>query len=111
MRKKKTPTPFYVINFDVNKRKFIHYNIMDYLIRCYEEARKKDRPTTFEELKEFVDRKSKYMYWSRAEYEIILCPWMGDSEEESKKVDIYWQILPNIDTITQMLMENVGVSV
>ena len=105
--KMKTPVPFYVINYDVNKREFIHYNIMDYLVRCYEEIKKNDRPTTFDEFKDFVDKKSSYMYAYRCEYEIILQDLL--SRGTSKKIDIYWQIKQNIDTITQTLMKNVGV--
>lgn len=46
------------------------------------------------------------MYWSRCEYEIV-CTSIAD-ENFKKKINIYWQILNNIDVITEILMKNVG---
>ena len=42
-----------VIVEDYNKKEFVSYNVMTYLMRCYDETRKKDKPKTFEEFKEF----------------------------------------------------------
>lgn len=47
-----------------------------------------------------------YMYWARCEYEIVLKSLIGFAEDT--KVDIHWQILNNIDVITEILMKNVG---
>ena len=102
---KKTIQPFKVINFDINSNKFEAYNVMPYLVDCYKNEKKDKRPTTFDEFKEFVKSKSMYMYWSRCEYEIILSDWL--SNKHSKKIDVYWQIMNNIDIVTKVLMENV----
>lgn len=106
MKKIKKITPFYVINEDVNAKKFVKYDVIPYLIECYNETKKGLRPITFDEFKQFVKDKSMYMYWSRCQYEIILKSLVGFAEEE--KVDIHWQILNNIDVITEILMKNVG---
>lgn len=108
--KKKEITPFYVINEDFNKKEFVKYDIMPYLVRCYEETKPKDKPTDFGGFKEFVDRKSMYMYWSRCQYEIVLVPLIGDREKQATKIDVYMQIIPNIDVITNVLMENLGLN-
>ena len=97
--------PFNVINFDINSSKFEAYNVMPYLVSCYKKEKKNKRPVTFDEFKEFIKSKSMYMYWSRCEYEIILSDW--SSNNHSKKIDIYWQIMNNIDVVTNILMENV----
>ena len=102
---KKTIKPFNVINFEINSNKFEAYNIMPYLVDCYKKERKDKLPVTFDEFKEFVESKSMYMYWSRCEYEIILSDWPNNNH--SKKIDIYWQIMNNIDVVTNILMENV----
>ena len=103
---KKNVKPFNVINFEFNSKKFEAYDVMPYLIRCYDNAkRKKDCPKTFDEFKKFVKDKSMYMYWARCEYEIILSDW--PNQKTYKKIDVYWQVMNNIDVVTEILMENV----
>lgn len=107
----KIQTPFYVIHYEVNSRKFEKYDVMPYLVRCYQESKKKkyvDCPTTFEEFKKFVEDNSRYMYWARCEYEVILSDWPCNLNQ--KKIDIHWQIMNNLELVTRLLMENVGVS-
>ena len=106
----KIKNPFYVILYEVNSRKFEKYDVMPYLVRCYQESKKKKYiacPTTFEEFKKFVEDNSKYMYWARCEYEVILSDWPCKTLEE--KIDVHWQIMNNHDLVTRLLMENVGV--
>lgn len=106
MATNKKHIPYYVIHEDVNRKEFSKYDVMVYLINSYNEIKKKiDRPVTFEQFKEFVQRKSSYMFWCRCEYECILKSWVGFSEE--KKFDIHDQIMMNIDIVTYVLMKNV----
>lgn len=94
---------FNVIIEDVNRREFISYNIIPYLVQCYN--KEKNKPTTFEEFKTFIKKQSMYQWWARCEYEVILKSWpTGDRE---KKIDVYWQILMNLDLITDIVMEEV----
>ena len=102
---KKNHIPFNVINFDFNSKKFEAYDVMPYLVNCYKNEKKDKRPVTFDEFKKFVEGKSMYMYWARCEYEVILSDWPGGREH--KKIDIHWQIMMNIDTVTNILMSNV----
>lgn len=95
---------FNVLVYDFNSREFVSYNIMPYLINQYKETKKK--PKTFEEFKEFVDKKSLYQFWSRCQYEIILTDWPNQQDE--KKIDVYQQIKMNIDIITTILMNSVN---
>ena len=98
--------PFNVINFECNSRKFESYDVMPYLIDCYNKVkRKKECPKTFDEFKQFVESKSMYMYWSRCEYEIILVDWPCGQTQH--KIDIHYQIMMNIDIVTDILMKNV----
>ncbi len=94
---------FNVIIENVNSREFIPYDIIPYLERCYYE--KKDKPVTFEEFKTFIERNSMYQWWSRCEYEIILKGWPNGGNE--KKIDVYQQVMMNIDIIAEILMEEV----
>ncbi len=95
---------FYVINEDFNQKKMIPYDIMPYLIDCYNEIEKK--PKTFDEFKKFIQSKGMYMWWSRCQYEIILSDWPNQSFQE--KWDIYKQVVMNLDIITQILIDNIN---
>ena len=95
---------FNVCIYDFNRKEFITYDIIPYLLKEYKKLDKK--PTTFEELKKFVDDESKYQFWARCEYEIILVDW--PCQEISKKIDVYQQIKMNLDTITNILIDLIG---
>ena len=120
---------FNVINFDFNNDKFIYYDIIPYLVHCYKEE--KNKPKTFEEFKEFIERKSLQQWWSRCEYEIILSPWpytpspsesynkKGEDDieawkdhwkehlNECQKIDVHYQVMMNLDIITALVMDSV----
>ena len=102
--KKRKPIPFNVIIDDVNAQEFKSYDVMPYFIRCYEGT--KDRPKTYEEFKSFIERWSRYMNWSRCQYELVLKPWVGHDNEQ--KVDVHWQLMNNLDLVTSILMLNLG---
>lgn len=100
MKRKKS---FNVIFYDWNNKKFIPYDIIPHLVDHYKMA--KQKPSTFEEFKEFIKHESLYQWWSRCEYEIILQSWPnGDLE---KKIDIHWQVMMNIDLITEILIDEI----
>ena len=98
---------FNVITYDFNSGKFVEYDIMPYLIRTYNEKKEKKEtlPETFDEFKNFVKSESKYQFWARCEYEIILIDWPCQKNHE--KWDIYKQIMMNLDIVTKVFMENI----
>ena len=104
--KKRKPIPFKVIVDNVNTKKFEFYDVMPYFIRCYDDTKKANRPKTYEEFKAFVESNSAYMYLGRCEWELVLKPWVGHSNE--RKVDVHWQLMHNLDLATSILMLNLG---
>ena len=94
---------FYVIWWDFNKSEPEPYDIIPYLLECFDKA--KDKPHTHDEFCEFIKKKSMYMWWSRCEYEIIISNW--PSQDKKKKWDIHKQVMMNIEIITNILMEEV----
>ena len=94
---------FNVIIWDINRRKFIPYDIMPYLRKVYSEARVK--PKTLNEFIRFVDSEAKYQWWARCEYEVILQDWPCFTKQE--KIDVYWQVSMNIEIIAKMLKDEV----
>lgn len=108
MNKKRTITPFYVINYNINAQEFDKYDVMPYLISCYDDVKRKEtKPTTFDEFKEFVKSNSMYMYWSRCQWELLLVDF--PCEEIKCKIDVHWQLMMNLDVVTSILIDNVGV--
>ena len=95
---------FYVIVYDFNRKTFIPYDVIPYLKKCYYEATSK--PETLEEFKDFVKNQSMYQWWSRCEYEIILSDW--PSQCQQKKIDVHYQVMANLDTVTKVLMESIN---
>lgn len=89
---------FNVILWDPNKKKFIPYNVIPYLVKQYKE---KKFSGTFEELKKFIKGCSTYQWWARCEYEIILSDWPGCKTQ--KKIDIHSQVMMNLDLITEIV--------
>lgn len=96
--------PFNAIIYNFNKREFEYYDIMPYLVYRYKESREK--PKTHDDFVKFVDEWCMYQFWSRCEYELVLTPWPSNPDVE-KKVDVYWQIKPNIDVVADLLEQNV----
>ena len=121
---------FNVIVYNINSKEFERYNIIPYLVSCYN--KKENKPKTFDEVKEFVKNESMYQWWSRCEYEIILGPWpyitspserwdkKGENDieawkehwkkhlKECEKIDVHKQVMMNLDVITNLVMENVN---
>lgn len=95
---------FNVIWYNINSKKFEAYDVLPYFINEYNNS--KNKPKTFEEFKEFIISNSRYMYWARCQYEIIICGW--PNEENREKWDIHKQIMMNIDIIVDILMNNIN---
>lgn len=96
---------FNVIYLDYNARKMKEYDIIPHLKNCYNTKKKNERPKTFDEFKSFIIAESRYQWWARCEYEIIISSWPTGMCEE--KWDIHDQVMMNIDLITELLMKEV----
>lgn len=99
---------FNVITEDINRRAFAPYDVIPYFVNRYKGLRKNEnKPSNFDEFKEFVKKWSMYQYWARCEYEIILSGWppASDPHSDDKKIDVHWQIMMNIDIIAEIVMD------
>ena len=118
---------FNVIGYDFNSKEFVPYNIIPYLVSQYKI--KRDKPKTFDEFKEFVEKESMYQWWARCEYEIVLGPWpytLSPSERvkeennveawkehwkkhlnECQKIDVHYQVMMNLDIITALVLDSI----
>lgn len=98
---------FNVIINEFNTGKFVPFNVLPYLLQCYKKTKKK--PKTFEEFKNFIIDESRYQWWSRTEYEIVLEEW--PTTEHNKKIDVFWQIMLNIDLVVRLIMEELKIKI
>ena len=94
---KRNIKPYKVISWNFNHDDIEYYDIMPFLIDSYKKI-KKNKPKTFDEIKEFIINESRYRFWSRCEYEVIITGWPKQKREV--KIDIFNQIMENIDIIT-----------
>lgn len=131
--KKKTPIPYRVVNWDFNRDCIEFYDVMPYLLGCWDEEKKRKHkiwsssslsdlspelkgkvddtrmPETFDEFKKFVLDNSMYQFWARCEYEVIVHGW--PVRKNDHKMDVYEQIKNNADVVTKVFMENVGAKI
>lgn len=99
------PTEYNVVLLDTNGLGH-YYDVFPYLLECWKELRKKDKPKTFEEFKSFITRESLYQFWSRCQYETIISDWPCQKLE--LKIDVHEQIMSNIDIVTNAFMEYIS---
>lgn len=96
-------THFYVLTWDANSDKITPYDIMPYLVRCYE--KKEDKPKTYTEFKKFILDNIMYMWWSRCQYEILISDW--SCQKYTEKIDVHTQVKMNIDVIVPLFITEV----
>ena len=94
---------FYALIHHYNEDKVTPYNVIsDELI----ERVRKNKRKSYEEIREEVKGYLMARYWSRCEYEFVVSQWTGKDFEQ--KIDIWYQLEPNLDLITKMLIKHVS---
>lgn len=101
---------FYVVNYDFNKRKCEMFNIFrnihvyDECLKAVKKHLRNKKKFPFEDFVEEVRKTIMWQEWSRVEYECSVGDPFPDSLDKLQKVDCYWQALPNIKLIAEMLI-------
>lgn len=85
-----------VYRYNMNNHQIENFNALG----GYSEAieRKLRECNSKDEFSLWLQHEMTYMYWSRAEYEVLIAPWCGDDKDEVK-VDIYMQLEMNWDKL------------
>lgn len=100
----KTEVPSYnVIMWDINRNRVMYYDIIPYLLRCWEKYSVNKLPKTFEEFMKFIDHECKYQYWARCEYEFLIGSW--PPTDDRIKIDVYDQVKNNLEVVTKVFMD------
>lgn len=109
MKVKNVNLEYYVFYMDFNTRKLVRFNILDGMseliaknirtsVNSYNHI--SDRAT----LKSFLEREFMYHYWSKCEYEVGVLNLFAKDIKESIKIDVWYQIEPNLDLITDYII-------
>lgn len=112
MKIKNAKLAYYVFNYDFNKKEVYRFNILDSedlkerIVKGIKKGEIKDIPS----LKESLKRYFMYRYWSKAEYEILVTDlFPKDFEKESVKLDVWFQIEPNLDRIVEHIVNEMQI--
>lgn len=98
---------WYVLNHDFNKDEIEKFNIfrsinftkwVDIAIKKYE---------TYEKFREDLRGALFYAFCSKAEYEII-CKGLVSIKDNEFKIDVYEQVLPNLDILAKYILTEVN---
>lgn len=100
MKVKNVNLEWYVLRWDFNTKKVINYNILQW--RKEDIANEVRRKSIYNKsvLREYLKTVFMYDYWSKAEYEFYISDLHGN---DYKKIDIWRQIEPNLDLITDYI--------
>lgn len=117
---------FNVLNWDFNRDMIYQYDVLPYFRECYidkvkefkqvskrkwyakaDEKTKKwyQVPETYEEFKKFIEDQSRYQFWARCEYEMIIHGW--PVRKNDYKIDIHEQVMMNLDIICEILWNEI----
>lgn len=126
---------FNVLWLNFSTKKVEYYDVLPYFRDCWNNKRYKNEIKaikSFDQLKDWIIGKSRYMYRARCEYEFLIANWpfgckkmyddlkcflpvynIGDWDHDIKfcniitnsmeKIDVYDQIMMNIDIVVNLL--------
>lgn len=98
---------FNVLHLNFNKNEVEPYDILPYFrdcwkAKCYKEEVNKIKETKsknkrIELLKNFIQNRSLYMFWSRCEWEFLVAHWPFGSKQMYEDLKEFWKDYPDID--------------
>lgn len=104
---------FNVILYDWNSRGIEFYDVMPYFRNEWKNNKKHttwegEKVDNIETLKKWIIERSRYMFWSRCQYECLIAPWPYREDtliNDLKKIDIHEQLMANIDVLVKVVAE------
>ena len=96
---------WYVLMYDFNADKLEHYNIFNNTNMWYRIPELIKDFVTYEDFKEELRSLLVYCFWSKREYELFIGDAFEDDLEKYEKVDIYSQVLPNLDILANYIID------
>ena len=99
MKIKTSKLEWYVLDWDDNNKKVKHINILEGLAEELAKEVKSGKVHNKSILREYLKTTLMYDYWSKAECEFFISGL--SSGDDCEKVDLWKQIEPNLDIITE----------
>ena len=92
---------------NINVQEMHTCNIFDHLDFCKYVKKAAKEHKNKNEFAEQLRKELFYYFGSKAEWEIIITPWLGgNKEKESVKIDVYDQVMLNWDIFVNYVWEN-----
>lgn len=91
-----------MIIYDINSKKMETFNIFKHgrfsedVLKSFKKY-KKDKEQFISSLRSSL----MYYYWCKAEWEILIEPWVGGKNVEPVKIDVYWQVMNNWERFSE----------
>lgn len=79
---------------------FEHGSFYNYIKRAVEKYKNKD------DFKEELKSELMYYFWSKAEWEILISPWVGGDRKDTIKIDVYEQVMINWNIFSDYVWNN-----
>lgn len=98
MKVKNVNLEWYVLKWDVNSKKVVNYNILQWLKEDVANEVRLKNIYNKNTLHDYLKRQFMYYYWSKAGCEFFIYDLHGNDYE---KVDIWRQIEPNLNHIVE----------
>lgn len=96
---------WYAFYQETNGSKLKYANVLyDRLIERVKKFIKKN--ADYDEIKKEIDICLMSRYWSRCEYEVVVSNLIGEDFEQ--KIDVYYQLQPNLDRITEYVIRELA---
>lgn len=97
---------WYVLRKDFNADKMERFNIFDHRGFAEDIEKVLKKYENFNTFKESVKKELMYYFWCKSEYEIIVGGLHTELDWENfEKIDIYSQVLPNLDILCRYIIE------
>ena len=102
---------FYVLNYDFNKKELYNMNIFNNckFIEGIKEAVNKYTSLSaynYNSFKEDIQKELQYAFWCKREYELFIGDAFETNLDNYEKVDVYSQVLPNLDLLCNYILDN-----
>lgn len=107
---------WYAFEYDWNNKQLVRTNVLgERFVEDILKRIKRDKITTYEALKEGIERELMYYYWSKAEHEVMVTDLFPrnyeEFEEQAVKIDIWYQLEPNLDRICEYVIRELLIEV
>lgn len=99
---------WYVLNYNWNKKKVENFNI--FRSYCFTEGVRDllNNYTTFDEFVKELEKELMYAFWSKREYEISVGDAFETDLDRYEKLDVYYQVRPNVRVLAKYIVDAYG---